>query len=197
MAAAAETHLYFLSKDTTYEHEKVYEFDFDPPDGFPRTNMIVERQDEIKIHDIRGHESDFKFGRNGFQLVEFPTNMAYEDFGDEHKVQSVYVPRVAKMLQEFLAASRVQIDSCVVTMAPIFRLVQAMFVTFWHPDTKTTPRISHLYWRILRTQAALCVSACGYGGQCRETRSKSQVLITSARHDGTWYADDDRRAQPS
>lgn len=112
--STVQTSLYFLSRDPKYESEKVYEFDFDPPDGFPRSNMTVEQQDDIAVHDIRGHEHDIGFWKTGFQLVDFFSGMSYEDFDHEAEIRGRYVPAVAAKLQEFLNATRVQIDSVVV-----------------------------------------------------------------------------------
>lgn len=114
MAAQVQSSLYFLARQPTYKHEKVYEFDFDPPNGFPRTNMVSEQHHNIPIRDIRGCEGDFTFHKNGFQLVEFFSGLTYEDFDNEATIHRDYVPKVATFLKHFLKAQRVQIDSCVV-----------------------------------------------------------------------------------
>lgn len=116
MEAQVLSSLYFLARQPAYQQEKVYEFDFEPPNGFPRTNMVTEKHHDIAIRNIRGHERDFTFHKNGFELVPFPSGLTYEDFDDEATIHRDYVPKVATFLKDFLNAQRVQIDSCVVSI---------------------------------------------------------------------------------
>lgn len=55
------SHTHFLKRDALYEEEKPYSLRYTPPDGFPRSNITLERH-EIAVHDIRPviHERTFK-----------------------------------------------------------------------------------------------------------------------------------------
>ena len=65
---------------------------------------------DILVKDIRGHESSFSLDENGFAVMQLKElGMTYEDFSDDAKVKSVYLKAVAKGLQTYLGASRVQI----------------------------------------------------------------------------------------
>ena len=75
--------------------------------------MTSEQRVEVKdilVKDIRGQESSFSLDKNGFAVMQLKEpGMTYEDFRDDAKLKSVYLKAVAKELQIYLGASRVQI----------------------------------------------------------------------------------------
>lgn len=98
----------FISKDELYQREKPYSLKFTPPAGLPKSNVRGHTHDQI-LEDIRSREDQFNIEKNGFALVSLPEALTYEDFDDESKVQHVYLPQIAQLLQDMLGASRVQI----------------------------------------------------------------------------------------
>lgn len=60
---------------------------------------------EVIIEDARGREAEFTLDRNGFQLVEAPTQI--RDFYSPEEVKSIYYPEVERLLLDVLGASRI------------------------------------------------------------------------------------------
>lgn len=75
--------------------------------------MTSEQRVEVKdilVKDIRGRELSFSLDNNGFAVMQLKgLGMTYEDFSDDAKLKSIYLKAVAKELQTYLGASRVQI----------------------------------------------------------------------------------------
>src|ERR1700731_4818527 len=84
--------------------EKPASYRIEPPPGVPRWNGIDDPHD-VKIEDARGRESEFTLDRNGFALVDAPTQVS--DFYSPNEVKDVYYPEVERLLKQQLGASRV------------------------------------------------------------------------------------------
>jgi hypothetical protein len=63
--------------------------------------------EEVAIHDIRGHESEFTLDKNGFQIVRSPTKGT--DFEDEERVKTEYYAEVEELLKKVTGAHKVVI----------------------------------------------------------------------------------------
>jgi hypothetical protein len=70
-----------------------------PPNGIPR-NFGIDSHDVI-IHDVRSHESQFSLDENAFAAVSnIPSEMQYQDWENDEKIQEVYYPEVEKLVLE-------------------------------------------------------------------------------------------------
>lgn len=114
------SHTHFLKRDALYEEEKPYSLRYTPPDGFPRSNITLERH-EIAVHDIRPviHERTFK--KDGCAVMNLDSQMKYEDWDDEIKIKGVYLAEVADSLCKALDACNVQIFEHTVRLSIVFR----------------------------------------------------------------------------
>jgi hypothetical protein len=103
-----KTYTHFLNRDDLYNEEKPYSLRFAPPSGFPRSNIKLERHD-VLIKDIRQEKGELSFSKDGFDVVNIPSAMSYDDFGDEKKVKALYLKEVAEALKQYLKADHVQV----------------------------------------------------------------------------------------
>lgn len=99
----------FLTLDPLYDGEKPFRFKFQPPSGVAETNVILERC-EVPVQDIREHRDEIHIEEQGFNLYSSKTSLAYEEFDDHDKVETIYLKEVAEFLKEQCRASRVQIS---------------------------------------------------------------------------------------
>lgn len=76
----------------------------EPPAGVPEWNGIDDPR-QVRIEDARGREADFTLDRNGFALVNAPSQV--RDFYDPDEIKAVYYPEVERLLRDKLGASRV------------------------------------------------------------------------------------------
>lgn len=114
---------FFLPKSSRWEKEKPYTLKFQPADDFPVTSEQRVEVEGILVKDIRGQESSFSLDKNGFAVMPMKElDMAYEDFSDDDKVKFVYLKAVAKQLQAYLGASRVQIFDVLVSVSFRFQV---------------------------------------------------------------------------
>lgn len=103
------TTMHFMQRDNLFEEVKPYSLRYDPPNDLPRTNIKLQREDQVHIDDVRGYEQDFHFDDFGFAFIPLHTTLSYDDFRDTNKITQVYLREVAKAVQEFLHADYVQI----------------------------------------------------------------------------------------
>jgi hypothetical protein len=76
-----------------------------PPGAAPYNG--IDDPHEVRIDDARGRETEFSLDRNGFTLVQAPTQV--KDFYSPDQVTAIYYPEVERLLKERLGASRVHI----------------------------------------------------------------------------------------
>ncbi|OMP83096.1 hypothetical protein BK809_0004477 [Diplodia seriata] len=115
--ADVQTHTHFLQRDALYDEEKPYSLRYTPPAGFPRANIKLERHG-IRVRDVRPAKDDLSFERDGFEVIDFSSQMKYQDWDDDSKIKSVYLREVADRLRKALGACHVQIFEHTVGMAP-------------------------------------------------------------------------------
>lgn len=89
---------------------------FNPPGDFPRKNLEISKYENIPVEDVRGHEKDLSFGKNGFVVMELDVPMDVEDFSSKEAIISQYLPKVAEGVKERLGATRVQIHDYLVSI---------------------------------------------------------------------------------
>lgn len=107
MARTIQSNAHFLRRDALYEVEKPYSLRFTPPHGFPRANIKLDNH-HIDIHDVRGSRS-LNFNRDGFEVIDFDSELKYEDFDNDEAVNEIFLLEVANRLKAFLKAQHVQI----------------------------------------------------------------------------------------
>ena len=103
------TSMYFLKPQELYLTEKPYSLRFVPPEGFPRSNIALERHEDLHITDIRPKVNELSFEKHGFAVMPLETQMTYDDFDDEDKIVDVYLLEVANKLRDRLGAKHVHI----------------------------------------------------------------------------------------
>ena len=107
---------FFLPRSPHWQKEKPYTLKFQAAKDFPVTSEQRVEVKDILVKDIRGQESSFSLEKNGFAVMQLgELDMTYEDFSNDAKLNSVYLKAVAKELQTYLGASRVQIFDVLVT----------------------------------------------------------------------------------
>ena len=93
-----------------YDSEKPYFFNVpvDPSwsSEVQQTNVCYTRK-MVTVADIRGHEADFALDRHGFQLGQFRTQLAYDDFRSTEKIVSCFYDEVRSFLQSQTGATHV------------------------------------------------------------------------------------------
>jgi hypothetical protein len=107
----ANTSMYLLERDVLWKTVKPYDLKFNPPAGFPKTNAVLRRYDNIQVEDIRGRENEFSIQKNGFELIRLEAPLTLQDFegGDHNKLTEHYFKPLANALKALLKAQRVQI----------------------------------------------------------------------------------------
>ncbi len=84
--------------------EKPTRYAKEPPPGVPAWNGIEDLHD-VLITDGRGRESEFTLDRNGFAILQSPSQV--HDFYAREEVERVYYPEVERLLRDAIGASRV------------------------------------------------------------------------------------------
>ncbi|CAK7206507.1 hypothetical protein SEUCBS139899_009303 [Sporothrix eucalyptigena] len=54
---------------------------------------------EVAMHDVRGHESEFKIDTHGFQYLKVNSAMAKEDFDYDERIEEKYFPEVEEWIR--------------------------------------------------------------------------------------------------
>jgi hypothetical protein len=104
--------IYFLSRLPAYETIKPYTLRYSSDDGFPQTN--VERElHSVNFQDMR-EAPHLSYDKCGFKVANLENCLAYEDYDDPHKVESLHQPMVSDCVKNALGASSVRILEYVV-----------------------------------------------------------------------------------
>ncbi len=103
------TSMYFLQPQQLYRAEKPYSLRFVPPEGFPRSNIALEKHNDVEIRDIRPRVGELSFSKHGFKIMPVHSKMTYDDFDDEEKIVDTYLREVADALRDELGAKHVHI----------------------------------------------------------------------------------------
>ncbi len=102
--------MHFLAPLDLYKGEKPYSLRFEPDEtDIPKTNVKLERHDDVYIEDIRGHEQELSLASDGFAIMKIHTSLTYDQFMDEQKITDIYLKEVADAVRDFTSAEYVQI----------------------------------------------------------------------------------------
>ncbi|KFY66848.1 hypothetical protein V496_01907 [Pseudogymnoascus sp. VKM F-4515 (FW-2607)] len=113
--AATEGTLTFFERGSWPSHERPYELLFQPPSSdFPVCNYNVTQVPNVQINDLRPLKGKFSLDREGFLIADINTRMEYEDYFDQEKLKSTYMPEIKAHLKEKLGVRAVYIHECVV-----------------------------------------------------------------------------------
>lgn len=112
------TSMYFLQPQPLYETEKPYSLRFVPPEGFPRSNIALQKHENVRIADIRPTVDQLSFEENGFMILPLETQLSYDEFDDEARLIEVYLREVADALRDALGAKHVHIFEHTVRISP-------------------------------------------------------------------------------
>lgn len=115
MAATAGT-LTFFERESWPSHERPYELLFQPPTSdFPVCNYKVVQVPNVPIHDLRPLKNKLSLDREGFLIADINTSMEYEDYFNQEKLKTTYMPKIKTFLKEKLGIRAAYIHECVVS----------------------------------------------------------------------------------
>jgi len=157
-AITLQTSMHFLKKQKKYKTEKPYSLRFVPPPGFPRSNIVLEKHDDIIIEDARPNVSRLSFEEHGFEIMPLNTSMSYKDFEVEDLIKEFYLREVADTLRDRLGAKHVHIFEHTVRSLPVLNRIRRLLTwlrcggdiqSFRSLLASRTSGTNRLPWRIL------------------------------------------------
>ncbi|KAI1425309.1 hypothetical protein F5Y12DRAFT_784740 [Xylaria sp. FL1777] len=99
--------MYYLDRADLYDTEKPYTMRYQPDENIPQTNFVKVKC-PIRVKSMRdSSDGPFKLDECGFQLIQLQSQLSYEEFWDNEKVQSTYVQEVKNALKAELGAKYV------------------------------------------------------------------------------------------
>ncbi|KAJ4299615.1 hypothetical protein N0V90_004861 [Kalmusia sp. IMI 367209] len=104
-----ETSMHFLRQNELYASTKPYSLRFEPPAGFPRSNITLDRREDLKIEDCRSIIDRFSLHKQGFAIMNLESKMKYQDYENDASIVDIYLSEVADALRSLFSASHVQI----------------------------------------------------------------------------------------
>jgi hypothetical protein len=106
-----ESNLVYTVRDEKHQVEKPYKLQYDagPDSEIPRTNTNSKHYGPIPVNDFRNLENPMTFERNGFSVLDMPSELQPEDFYNTEKVRETYYPALQAVLREEFKATRVEI----------------------------------------------------------------------------------------
>jgi hypothetical protein len=114
--AVTEGTLTFFERESLPSHQRPYELLFQPPDSdFPVCNYNVVQVPNVPIHDLRPLKDKLSLDREGFLVADFNTSMNYEDYFDQEKLKSTYMPEIKAFLKDRFGVRAAYIHECVVS----------------------------------------------------------------------------------
>jgi hypothetical protein len=149
--------MYFLAEDPLFDTEKPYSLRFPPEGDLPQTNVKRERHG-VTLHSLR-NMPNIGIEERGFEIIDFPSQMLYEDFADEATVRSKYLPEVREALIKTLGARHVHVLDFAVIDEPggcIYRYT-VFLIVFKGPSKGCG--LPNLYGRGVQARAAYGVGA--------------------------------------
>lgn len=75
-----------------------------PPAGQPQRNF-GDHDEQVKIHDVRGRESEYYLDKDAFQVIQNLPDSAEKEFADDDSIKQNYYPEVEKLLLENIPGS--------------------------------------------------------------------------------------------
>lgn len=117
--------MHFLTRDDLYKTEKPYQLKYASQPGLPKSNLRLEKQDPIKINNIRCQEREFSFERNGFTVLRMDEDIPYDDFSNPEGIRR-YLDAVTENVKVLLGADKVQAFQYVVRLSLSSPLMEAV-----------------------------------------------------------------------
>jgi len=74
------------------------------PEGHPQRNF-GDHDKTVKVHDIRGRESEFNLDKDAFQVIQNVPDSAEKSFTDDESIRKNYYPEVEKLLLDSIEGS--------------------------------------------------------------------------------------------
>lgn len=102
-----ESYMYFLARNDLYETEKPYGVRYKPDEDIPQTNIIMDKQN-IHAESMR-NGAEYRLNECGFQVIDFPSKMSYDDFWNHERIQATYLGEVKAALKRELGAKFIHI----------------------------------------------------------------------------------------
>ena len=152
-----KTSMYFLQPQQLYATEKPYSLRFMPPEGFPRSNIALEKQEDVEIRDIRTKVDELSFSKHGFKIMPVHSTMTYDDYDDEEMIVGTYLREIADLLRDELGAKHCHIFEhtvgdvkCPLQKPPLIASRSVSDTIFFQSrPAKRTNTTSRHRWRIL------------------------------------------------
>lgn len=114
--------LTFIEPESWPSDQRPYELLFMPLDtSVPACNYKVVQVPGVPIRDMRPLRHELSLDREGFIVANLKTNLGYDEFFDEEKLKSEYVPAVKAYLTQELGARGAYIHECVVGVLSALR----------------------------------------------------------------------------
>jgi hypothetical protein len=99
-----ESTMYYLENMPIYLTEKPYTMRYQPEEDIPQSNFHKCEKPMTAISMRRPDVGPFNFEECGFELIEMRSEMSYEDFSDNEKIQSVYIQEVREAIKHAIGA---------------------------------------------------------------------------------------------
>lgn len=109
-----ESSMYYLDRVQLYDTEKPYSMRYLPEEDIPQCNYVKVKY-PISVRSMR-ESGPFRINECGFQLIDIHSNLTYDDFWINDRVQSVYITEVKKALKLELGAKYVHVLDYAVRM---------------------------------------------------------------------------------
>jgi hypothetical protein len=101
-APVTQGEIQFVRPGSWPEDETPYTLLYIPTDGLPMANFDFEDVRTVPIRDMRPKKGTLALDNEGFMVADFDSSLAYEDYVDEEKLRTVFVPEVRKLLTDIL-----------------------------------------------------------------------------------------------
>jgi hypothetical protein len=108
----------FLERSPTWESTKPYNLQYYPQEDFPMHNH-KHSEELVLVRNIQDRDHPPTLDREGFELRQLKTDMTYEDFKSEEKIQEVYCTELEEHFADVLGANHVRtLDFQVSALSP-------------------------------------------------------------------------------
>lgn len=97
---------HYLASNQTDGVEKLYHSRLAFLDGVPRTNVVGQAYDTVKIHDVTGSEDKFNLSDSGFQFQAIPVPITT---WDTHAARETYLPFMESWMKDYFSSKDVYI----------------------------------------------------------------------------------------
>lgn len=109
-----ESYMYYLDRAQLYDIEKPYSMRYRPEEDIAQCNYVKVKH-PMAVKSMR-ESGPFRIAECGFQLIDIHSDLTYDEFWMNERVQSVYIPEVEKALKLELGARCVHVLDYAVRM---------------------------------------------------------------------------------